>query len=165
MFDRDLRGANAASRVLGVGHTLFDIALDEARNLPARVAALDGLPAPVLVLSIEDEVTGTGSLVHRLVFGVTEVDGQPTPMRDWELLKLLNGVTLKGAGSEPGKCGTSAAQAATADRLKKAFESGLADHAPALRRPVCWPEMLLVPGSGTSPSVRSETGNTAADAS
>ena len=30
VFDRDLRGTNAASRVLGVGHTLFDIALDEA---------------------------------------------------------------------------------------------------------------------------------------
>ena len=127
VFDRDLRGANAASRVLGVGHTLFDSALDEARNLPARVAALDGLPAPVLVLSIEDEVTGTGSLVHRLIFGVTEVDGQPRPMRDWELLKLLNGATLKGAGSEPGRCGTPAAQAATVDRLKNAFESGLAD--------------------------------------
>ena len=160
----DLRGANAASRVLGVGHTLFDIALDEARNLPARVAALDGLPAPVLVLSIEDEVTGTGSLVHRLIFGVTEVDGQPRPMRDWELLKLLNGATLKGAGSEPGRCGTPAAQAATVDRLKNAFESGLADHAPALRRPVCWPEMLFVPGSATSPSVRSVTGNAAAGA-
>ena len=89
-------------------------------------------------VSIEDEVTGTGSLVHRLIFGVMEV-GQPKPMRDWELLKLLNGVTLKGTGSEPGRCGTPAAQLATADRLKNAFESGLADHAPALRRPVCWP--------------------------
>ena len=164
VFDRGLRGANAASRVLGVGHTLFDIALDEARNLPARVAALDGLPAPVLVLSVEDEVTGTGSLVHRLIFGVMEVDGQPKPMRDWELLKLLNGVTLKGPGSEPGRYGTPAAQAATADRLKNAFESGLADHALALRRPVCWPEMLFVPGSAASPSVRSVHGNGAAGA-
>lgn len=159
VFDRDLRDANAAARVLGVGHTLFDIALDEARNLPARVAALDGLPAPALVLSIEDEGTGTGSLVHRLIFGVMEVDGEPRPMRDWELLKLLNGVTLKGACSELRKCGTPAAHAATAYRLKNAFESGLADHAPALRRPVCWPEMLLIPGSATSPSVRNETGN------
>ena len=164
VFDRGLRGANAASRVLGVGHTLFDIALDEARNLPARIAALDGLPAPVLVLSIEDEVTGTGSLVHRLIFGVMEVDGQPRPMRDWELLQLLNGATLKGAGGEPGRCGTPAALAATADRLKNAFESGLANHAPALRRPVCWPEMLFVPSNAASPTVRRVHENGAAGA-
>ena len=69
VFDRGLRGRNAASRVLGVGHHLFDIALDESRQLPARVAALDGITTPVLVLSVEDEVTGTGSLVQRLVFG------------------------------------------------------------------------------------------------
>ncbi len=164
VFDRGLRGPNAASRVLGVGHTLFDIALDEARHLPARVAALDGLPAPVLVLSIEDEVTGTGSLVHRLIFGVMEIDGQPRPMRDWELLKLLNGTTLKSAGIEPGRCGTATAHAATAHRLKNAFESDLSNHAPGLRRPVCWPEMLFVPGSTASPRVRSVHENGAAGA-
>ena len=43
VFDRDLRGTNAASRVLGVGHTLFDIALDEARGLPVRVAYVNGI--------------------------------------------------------------------------------------------------------------------------
>ena len=61
VFNRDLRGANAASRVLGVGHTLFDIALDEARNLPARVAVVDGASVPVLVVAVEDEVTGSGN--------------------------------------------------------------------------------------------------------
>ena len=84
VFDRGLRGEGAASRVLGVGHTLFDIALDEARNLPVRAATLEGIGAPILVVSVEDEVTGTGSLVHRLIFGVTEVDGHPAPLRDWE---------------------------------------------------------------------------------
>ena len=84
VFDRDLRGKNAASRVLGVGHILFDIALDEARNLPMRFAALEGISDPILVVSVEDEVTGTGSLVGRLIFGITDVDGRPAPMRDWE---------------------------------------------------------------------------------
>ncbi len=57
-----------------------------------------------------------------------------------------------------------AERTATADRLKKAFESGLSNHAPALRRPVCWPEMLFVPGSAASPSVRSVAGDAAAGA-
>ena len=35
VFDRGLRGANAASRVLGVGHVPFDMALEEACALPA----------------------------------------------------------------------------------------------------------------------------------
>jgi len=58
-------------RVLGVGHLLFDIALEEARNLPSRFARVDGLSTPLLIVTVEDEVTGTGALVHRLTFGVT----------------------------------------------------------------------------------------------
>ena len=145
VFDRDLRGVNAASRVVGVGHTLFDIALDEASNLPTRVTVLDGVSAPILVVAVEDEVTGTGSLVQRLIFGVTDINGRPAPLRDWELLRLLNGVPLKGVagisapGMAPAEC------TALVDRLKSAFESSLLEHAAALRRPVCWPEMLFVP--------------------
>ncbi len=150
VFDRDLRGANAASRVLGVGHTLFDIALDEARDLPARITVVDGANAPVLVVAVEDEVTGTGSLVQRLIFGVTDIDGRPAPLRDWELLQLLNGVPLRGVAGKPAPGTALAKCAALADRLKNAFESGLSDHAPALRRPVCWPEMLFVPAGFVS---------------
>ncbi len=145
VFDRGLRGRNAASRVLGIGHTLFDIALDEARSLPVRVATLDSIPAPVLVVSVEDEVTGTGSLVHRLIFAVTDIDGRPAPLRDWELLRALNDVPFKGAARKLEQGTTAAECAAVVDRLRNAFEAGLSDHAPALRRPVCWPEMLFVP--------------------
>ena len=145
VFDRGLRGRNAASRVLGIGHTLFDIALDEARNLPVKVARLDGIPAPVLVVSVEDEVTGTGSLVHRLIFAVADVDGRPAPLRDWELLQTLNDVPFKGAASKLELGMTATECAVVVDRLRNAFEVGLSDHAPAMRQPVCWPEMLFVP--------------------
>lgn len=121
----------------------FDIALEEARNLPARVAILDDIAAPVLIVSVEDEVTGTGSLVQRLIFGVMEIDGHPTPMRDWELLQLLNRVRFKSAGGDSSIATTE--RMAAVDRLKHAFESSLSDHAPTLHRPVCWPEMLFVP--------------------
>ena len=145
VFDRDLRGTNAASRVLGVGHTLFDTALDEARNLPVTVASVGGIAAPVLVLSVEDEVTGRGALVQRLIFGVTDGAGGPVPMRDWELLRLLNAVTFKHPKIES-NCSTTGADCTVAlKRLRSAFESGLTDHAPALHQPVAWPEMLFVP--------------------
>lgn len=145
VFDRGLRGTNAASRVLGVGHTLFDIALDEARNLPVRVAALEGISAPVLVLSVEDEVTGTGALVQRLIFGVTDGADGPVPMRDWELLQLLNGVRFKKPAVESNRSMTLDGCTAAVGGLRSAFESRIADHAPALNRPVVWPEMLFIP--------------------
>ena len=145
VFDRGLRGTNAASRVLGVGHVLFDIALDEARNLPFRVAALEGIAAPVLVLSVEDEVTDTGALVQRLIFGVKDgVDG-PVPMRDWELLRLLNGVMFKATEIESERSMSAEERTVMVARLRSAFEAGLADHAPAMRRPSSWPEMLFIP--------------------
>ena len=96
-------------------------------------------------------MTGTGSLVNRLIFGITDVDGRPSPMRDWELLRLLNDVAPKGTAGEPEHGTTTAECTAVADRLRNAFESGLSDHAPALRRPVCWPEMLFVPAGSRSP--------------
>ena len=141
VFDRGLRGRNAASRVLGVGHHLFDIALDESRQLPARVAALDGITAPVLIVSVEDEVTGTGSLVQRLIFGVREISGQTETLRDWELLCLLNGLNVGTAVRETLPTDVEV----LVDSLRLAFETALSDHAPTLRRPVAWPEMLLVP--------------------
>ena len=145
VFDRGLRGTNAASRVLGVGHTLFDIALDEARNLPVTVAAVGGISAPVLVLSVEDDVTGRGALVQRLIFGVTDGADGPVPMRDWELLRLLNDVAIKGLTVETNYRMTSANYTAVVRRLKDSFESGLKDHAPSLHRPMAWPEMLFIP--------------------
>ena len=153
VFDRGLRGRNVASRVLGVGHHLFDIALDESRQLPARVAALGGLTAPVLIVSVEDEVTGTGALVQRLIFGVREMSNQAETLRDWELLRLLNGLQAGTAVREtlPTDVG------ALVGSLRLAFEATLPDHAPTLRRPVAWPEMLLVPATPEGQTERAVT--------
>ena len=83
-------------------------------------------------------------------------------MRDWELLRLLNDVTFQGAAGAPEHGMTTAECAATADRLGTAFESDLSEHAPALRRPVCWPEMLFVPTSSGSSGARTITENATA---
>lgn len=144
VFDRSLRGSNAASRVLGVGHHLFDMALDDARDLPARFACVAGLSAPLLIVTVEDEVTGTGSLVHKLIFGVMEKAARIEVLRDWELLQVANTLAVKG----PLGAGTATEGAeAVIERLKQAFDAGLSAHVSTLRRPVSWPEMLFLPGT------------------
>ena len=142
VFDRNLRGKNAASRVLGVGHVLFDIALQEARTRSANLAHVNGLQNPLLILSVEDEVTGTGTLVHRLVFGIRENQGRVEVLRDWELLQFINtltpGVVPEGADIEQDD------PKALVERLKGYFDSGLPGYAPTLRRPVSWSEILFL---------------------
>lgn len=144
VFDRDLRGTNAASRVLGVGHLLFDIALEEARNLPSCLAYVDGLAAPLLIVTVEDEVTGTGALVHRLVFGVTEREEKTEVLRDWELLQMLNSQVPKGSENRTIK---DLDFGSTVEHLKKAFDTDLSSYAPTLRKPMSWSEMLLIPST------------------
>ncbi|MBO6552189.1 MAG: DEAD/DEAH box helicase [Roseitalea sp.] len=146
VFDRSLRGTNVASRVLGVGHILFDIALDEARGLPECIAALDGLPAPLLIVSVEDEVTGTGASVHRMVFGVMERDGSDIALRDWELLQLLNSLSARISAELPQAANTSEA-VSIVKRLTRFIEPELTKHAPTMVRPMAWPELLLLPRS------------------
>jgi SNF2 family DNA or RNA helicase len=144
VFDRSLRGANAASRVLGIGHPLFDSALDDALEISARAVSVEGLGNPMLILAVEDEVTGSGSLVHRLIFGVTEKDGKIEVLRDWELLQVMNALTVKGPpGAGPATDGAEA----VIRRFKQAFDASLSSHAPTLRRPISWPEMLFLPSA------------------
>ena len=66
VFDRGLRGANATSRVLGVGHALFDVALEEARNLPVNLARVEGLKAPLLVVKVEERGNRDGDSRRQL---------------------------------------------------------------------------------------------------
>lgn len=143
-FDRSLRGANSASRVLGIGHPLFDIALDDAQDISARATFVEGLGGPMLILAVEDEVTGRGALVHRLIFGVTEKDGKIEVLRDWELLQAMNALSVK---SPPGAGPTTEGAETVIARLKRAFDVDLSSHASTLRRPVSWPEMLFLPGA------------------
>jgi len=142
VFDRSLRGTNVASRVLGVGHHLFDVALEDAQGVPARLARVDGLCSPLLIMTVEDEVTGTGTLVHRLIFGVMEKETKIEILRDWELLQALNALTLRSSPSDPS---VNEDIEPLLERLKRAFDANLSCHATMLRRPVSWPEMLLLP--------------------
>jgi hypothetical protein len=96
----------------------------------------------LLIIAVEDEVTGTGALVHRLIFGVMEKDGKSEVLRDWELLQVLNSCS---PGSSPGAISKILQERSTAENLKKSFDTELSSHAPTLHRPVSWSEMLLIP--------------------
>jgi hypothetical protein len=139
------RRTNAASRVLGVGHPLFDIALDDAQDVSARFARVEALSNPLLIVSVEDEVTGTGTLIHRLIFGVIEKETKIEILRDWELLQALNALTPR---SSLGERTVSRDAESMLERLKQAFDTDLSTHASTLRRPVSWTEMLFLPSKG-----------------
>ncbi len=142
VFDRTVRGKGAAAKVLGVGHTVFDIALQEACSLRECVATGRGLQSPILVLSAEDEITGSGAVSQRLVFGVTEVGGEVTVLRDWELLQKLNSCRppQKWRNRE-----LPAGLADLVDRLMRAFHADVKKYTPMLQRPTVAAELLLVP--------------------
>jgi len=112
------------------------------QNVSARFSCVDGLSDPLLIVTVEDEVTGTGTLIHTLIFGVTEKETKIEILRDWELLQALTALTPKSSLDE--KTVREDAELVL-KRLKQAFDGELSAHAPTLRRPVSWPEMLFLP--------------------
>jgi ERCC4-related helicase len=93
VFERSLPSDQAMAKLLGVGHPLLDRALTESREREAFFARLKFLSGPLLIALAEDEITGTGATVHRVILGI---DGSPESglscLRDWELLSRLNGL-------------------------------------------------------------------------
>lgn len=90
VFDRQVTGREAAERVVGVGHQVFDQALKQAIDFPARVAAVPNLEAPLAVFSIYDKVTDRGGQVRSLLIGVEGQQDQLRILKDWEILDRLN---------------------------------------------------------------------------
>jgi hypothetical protein len=93
-------------------------------------------------VSVEDDVTVTGTLIHRLIFGVTEREAKLEILRDWELLQVLNALAPRSSLDEKA---VSVDAATVLDRHKQAFDAELSSHASTLRRPISWPEMLFLP--------------------
>lgn len=142
-FDRSLKGPSATARVLGVGHRLFDLAVADAAAAPVTAAAVAGLEAPLLIVSIEDEVTGTGASVQRIILGISADAGGPSILRDWELLIRLNALPLRGGVGAEADLETDSAKI---EPLMTALAAQLGALVPSMYRPSAWPEVLLVPG-------------------
>ena len=76
--------------LLGVGHPLMDRAIQESADQQVFLTRVKGIDTPVLIALIEDEVTGTGATVHRVILGIEGAQGgHPVVLRDWELLLRL----------------------------------------------------------------------------
>jgi hypothetical protein len=89
-FDRFMRSENSLSRLIGVGHPLLDRAISHSMDQQFFLSRARGISAPLLVAQVEDEITGTGSTVHRIVVGIEGLGNSAVALRDWELLVRLN---------------------------------------------------------------------------
>ncbi len=100
IFNRKDRSADAAKRLLGVGHKLVDKALELARSRSAAVTALPSsdISMNLAVFRVIDRVT-EGSYKPDVIVGIGIGDKtvEFEIVRDWELLKLLNELPLRAA--------------------------------------------------------------------
>ena len=152
VFDRGLKGRDAAQRVLGVGHRVFDAALRETDTYDAQVAIASGLEQPLYLFEVWDRITGTGSQLIRVLVGISvRDDASMLLLRDWEVIKLINNLkvsprsTDRKSGTVPSAKSIDAADKAAAhlreklDNLRLGFRLPDVRLAGALIPPMCDP--------------------------
>ncbi len=142
IFDRDLPGTERMNRLLGIGHPLLDRALDEAAGRPVLIGRVRNLANPMLLAAIEDEVTGTGGTVHRVMLAVerTGAEGQ-SPLADWQALNGLNACLAGDDRVEP----LTREERAETEALLKLLPGALSSVAVPFRRPRAVPLLCLMP--------------------
>jgi len=80
-------------RILGVGHVLFDEAVQQARALEGHVAGIAAsvLPELVIVFRISERVTSRDVTVRSVLAAARVVkDGEIELLQDWQLIDQLN---------------------------------------------------------------------------
>lgn len=106
VFERNLRGRDAAKRVIGVGHKMFNQAIQQAAKSTASLATIpmNKLEKPIIVLKVFDSVTGEGTSVKNRIIGISPNEHDYLQMyHDWQLLlelnKLYGGKEIKATSS------------------------------------------------------------------
>ena len=90
IFRRDVKDAEEAKRIVGIGHQAFDRALAQAAGLEPSLAAIpDGRP-PLALFLVRDAVTTDARQVRQTVVGVTSDGADIVLLRDEGCLELLN---------------------------------------------------------------------------
>ena len=97
VFSRNQKGKDAAVRVVGIGHKVFDQAIRQAVQYDAACATLPGIDRPLATFVVYDRVTSQDGHVRQIIAGV--MAGQEELLRDWQLVDLLND-TLRQKKSE-----------------------------------------------------------------
>jgi hypothetical protein len=95
IFERNDRSKDAAARVLGIGHKLVNIAMNQAKNNISCVATvpLKALPAPLFLFKISDRITAQKSFIRSYTVGIFPSSVETIPqylLKDWEVLRCLN---------------------------------------------------------------------------
>ena len=106
VFDRQTTPGTSTENLLGIGHRLVDVALDQATNLPACVGEVSRqyLQAELFVFRVFDRVTTKEATLRSVVLAVEKRAGEPQRiLRDWELLKKLNALPHMRLGKDGGK--------------------------------------------------------------
>ena len=85
---------------MGIGHPLLEKALHQAERLAGTVCAVDGLDDPMMVVDASSRVTDVATQSRRAIVGVTGAVGSFRLLRDWEVLRVLNGCSLKAEPSD-----------------------------------------------------------------
>lgn len=93
IFDR--AGEGSPERLLGVGHKLVDLAINQATGLEACVAAIVGrsVEQPLLACRVYDRVTTGEASRPPVVCGAEIRDGEISIIPDWQLLEKLNSLS------------------------------------------------------------------------
>ena len=90
LFERNLKGKDAALRVVGVGHKVFDQAIMQAVDFDACFTAVPGLNDAVSVYKVYDRITSQDGNIRQIIVGVC--DEKDELLHDWQLIDLLNGI-------------------------------------------------------------------------
>ena len=146
VFDRNARlsGREGPARLVGVGHILFDRALKEGGELQSTLAQCVRLPAPLLIASVEDKITGQDHSVTRIMLGAWRDDaGHIHVLRDWELLQLLNSLG-RSDNPKPSSFNSEDLKILQAD-LVTAMSRSLESVADMMTRPDIHSEIMLLP--------------------
>lgn len=145
VFDRSARGSDAHRKVVGVGLKLFDRALRAGRELEVVAARVPGLETGIFVFRISDRVTVDRGMVRQVLVAIEWRAGSETFLRDWELLQLLNSLTLSHFRTGPADVSDLARVLELAEKSKREVERNLEKFSLPFRVPevefggVIWP--------------------------
>lgn len=158
VFDRTVRGKDAVSRVVGIGHRIVEQALQQAGNesVCASIVSSTLLPEPIIVARILDRVTGKDVAVRSVVVAAerSTATGNWTILRDWQAVRRLSELAnnlnvLRRLCDAPPDL--AAIQTATSSALRR-IESELPALKISFRVPFVEPLVVLWPGTEIAPS-------------
>jgi len=146
VFDRKAK-LDSGTDLVGVGHPLVTRALRQAQNFVGAVAVAKGLEKPIVVFHITDRVTDGGGHVQEVVVGMAAHEGAFEFLKDWQLLNLLNGLSIT-------DCNGKIPDTTMAVNLLRQAKLAVDQHLPGLDLPfsvpdvhemvLLWPDNLVV---------------------